>query len=235
HDAAPVWHESLASVPAGPLLLVANEFLDALPILQYERRGGRWCERRVGLSGDGESLIFVIETSNGLSLPPASLPDTSDGSIFELCAPAIALAAALGRRVAQVGGAALFIDYGHTKSAFGDTLQAVRNHRYQPVLHDPGNADITAHVDFAAFATAARGEGAVVHGPVTQSVFLRALGIELRKRRLLESATAEQAEAIESGVRRLIDDAEMGTLFKVLAITHPALAAPAGFAETAAP
>lgn len=235
--AAPTWHDALDTVPPGPLLVIANEFLDALPIRQFERRGGEWYERRIGLAADGESLAFIVETAKNpsTSLPSPRFSGAADGSIVEVCPAASALAAELGARIARDGGAALLIDYGHARSACGDTLQAVRGHRYQPVLHEPGNADITAHVDFEAVASAARDAGARTHGPVTQGAFLRALGIELRERRLLESASPTQAESIRSGVRRLIDAAEMGTLFKVLALTHPALVAPAGFAEAARP
>jgi NADH dehydrogenase [ubiquinone] 1 alpha subcomplex assembly factor 7 len=235
--AAPTWHDALDTVPSGPLLVIANEFLDALPIRQFERRGGGWYERRIGLAADGESLVFIVETaeSRSTSLFSPPLSGAREGSIVEVCPAASALAAALGARIVGDGGAALLVDYGHARTACGDTLQAVRGHRYQPVLHEPGNADITAHVDFEAVASAARNTGALTHGPVTQGAFLHALGIELRERRLLESASPEQAEQIKSGVRRLIDAAEMGTLFKVLALTHPALAAPTGFAEAARP
>ncbi|MGE5200473.1 MAG: class I SAM-dependent methyltransferase [Acidobacteriota bacterium] len=233
--AAPTWHDALDTVPPGPLLVIANEFLDALPIRQFERRGGEWHERRIGLAPDGESLAFVVETADdrSTSLPSPRFSGEADGSIAEICPAASALAAELGARIARDGVAALLIDYGHARTACGDTLQAVRGHRYQPVLHEPGNADITAHVDFEAVASAARNAGAFIHGPVTQGAFLRALGIELRERRLLKSASPAQAEQIKSGVRRLIDAAEMGTLFRVLALTQTALAALAGFAEAA--
>ncbi|HVM81013.1 MAG TPA: SAM-dependent methyltransferase [Stellaceae bacterium] len=236
-DANPTWHEALDTVPEAPLIAIANEFLDALPIRQFQRCGGEWRERRIAPGADGESFAFVVEREESLAAAMVSprLSDAPEGSIAEVCPPAAALCAGLAQRIARVGGAALLIDYGHPRTACGDTLQAVRGHRPHPVLEAPGAADITAHVDFEAVAEAARRAGAAVHGPVAQGAFLRALGIELRERQLLASATAEQAQRIRSGVRRLIDAAEMGTLFKVLAFTHPALAAPAGFAETATP
>ena len=123
----------------------------------------------------------------------------------------------------------LLVDYGHDRSAPGETLQAVRRHRPADPLEHPGEADLTAHVDFAALARAARAAGAEAHGPVTQGEFLKALGIELRAERLLARATSEQAEAIRSGLHRLIDDAEMGRLFRVLALTSPGFGQPAGF------
>jgi NADH dehydrogenase [ubiquinone] 1 alpha subcomplex assembly factor 7 len=237
-DASPVWHESLAELPAAPLLLVANEFLDALPIRQFLRREDGWHERRIGLAADGASLAFALDpapSAAAAALMPASLSDAPLGSLSETRPEATALAEALGARLAAEGGLALFIDYGHFPSACGDTLQALRRHRRHDVLAEPGTADLTAHVDFAAFAAAARAAGARAWGPVTQRAFLRALGIEARKATLLERATPAQAAAITSGCRRLIDPAEMGTLFKVLALAPPRLPAPPGFAEEASP
>ena len=229
--AAPTWHESLDSVPAGHFLLVANEFLDALPIRQFERRGGRWHERRVGLAPDGSTLAFVLDPTSGASaaLLPERLATAPDGSVAEICPAALGLAVDLGRRLVADRGAALLIDYGHAESACADTLQAVRQHRYHPVLEAPGSADLTAHVDFEAFAAAAYAAGARVYGPVTQGDFLRSLGIELRAQQLLRRASAEVGATIRTGVRRLIDSDEMGTLFKVLALTDPTLPTPAGF------
>jgi NADH dehydrogenase [ubiquinone] 1 alpha subcomplex assembly factor 7 len=233
--AAPTWHERLDTVPAGPLLLVANEFLDALPIRQFERRGGAWHERRVGLAPNGRSLAFAPDPapSPSAALLPPRLAAGPEGSVAEVCPAALGLADELGRRLASDGGAALFIDYGHGQSACGDTLQAVRQHRYHPVLEAAGSADLTAHVDFEAFAGAARAAGARPRGPVTQGGFLRALGIELRAGQLTANASAETGATIRAGVRRLIDADEMGTLFKVLALTHPDLPMPAGFAADA--
>ncbi len=233
--AEPIWHESLDQVPTAPLLLIANEFLDALPIRQFERRGGAWHERCVGLAPDGATLAFVLDPSPSASasLIPPRFAAAPDGSVTEVRPAAIRLATDVARRLAADRGAALFIDYGHIESACGDTLQAVRQHRYHPVLAAPGSADLTAHVDFQAFADVARGAGARVCGPVTQGDFLRALGIEIRARQLLAEASPETRATIESGVHRLIDGGEMGTLFKVLALTHPDLPIPVGFPASA--
>ena len=230
-SAAPVWHASLDQVPSGPLLLIANEFLDALPIRQFERRGGAWHERRVGLAQDHATLAFVLDPAASPSpvLIPPRFADAPDGSVLEIRPAAAGLSTDLAKRLRVDGGAALFIDYGHGVSASGDTLQAVRRHRYHPVLDAPGSADLTAHVDFQAFAGSARAAGARVCGPVTQRDFLRALGIEVRARQLLATASPETRATIESGIRRLIEGSEMGTLFKVLALTHSDLPTPAGF------
>ena len=152
------------------------------------------------------------------------------GAVVERAPAREALAAAVAGRVATDGGAALIVDYGHAAPGLGDTLQAVRRHRPHPVLGDPGEADLTAHVDFPALARAARRRGARVFGPVAQGRFLQALGIEARAVRLQRRANADQAAAIDSGLRRLTAPGGMGTLFKALALAHPALPPPPGFA-----
>jgi NADH dehydrogenase [ubiquinone] 1 alpha subcomplex assembly factor 7 len=224
---SPVIHDGIATLPPGPMLLIANEFLDALPIQQFERRGGAWHERRIALSDDGKRLTFVLDPQQ--SPLAAHLSQARDGAIAELCPAAAALGTDLAARLAAEGSAALFIDYGYVASAFGDTLQALRRHHPSAVLDEPGSADLTAHVDFAAFAAAARAGGVAIHGPVTQRAFLKALGLEARKAKLLERASPAQAEAIETGCQRLIDPASMGTLFKVLALGQKGAPAPAGF------
>jgi NADH dehydrogenase [ubiquinone] 1 alpha subcomplex assembly factor 7 len=231
--ASPSWHDSIAQLPEGPLILVANEFLDALPVRQLVRGANAWHERLVGMAADGETLAFALDPapSAAAALLPPSLAAAPEGSLAEIRPAALALAAALGARLAQQGGVALFIDYGYFPSAAGDTLQALRRHRRHEVLEDPGEADLTAHVDFAAFADAARQAGARAWGPEPQGAFLAALGLAERATALLARASAAQIETIESGCRRLIDPDEMGTLFKALALAAPQLPAPAGFAE----
>jgi len=230
--AEPCWHDSIATLPAGPLLLVANEFLDALPIRQFVRAGDGWHERRVALGGDG-ALTFALDAARGrnaTAIPPA-LRGAAPGSLCEVRPAAQSLATLLGTRIAAEGGVALVIDYGHFPSACGDTLQAVRGHRRHDLLADPGEADLTAHVDFAAFASAATAAGARAWGPVAQGAFLAALGLAERAGALLRHVTPAQAAAIAAACRRLIEPEEMGTLFKALALAHRALPAPAGFAE----
>jgi NADH dehydrogenase [ubiquinone] 1 alpha subcomplex assembly factor 7 len=234
-SAEPVWHDDLATLPEGPLILIANEFLDALPIRQFVHGASGWHERRVALAEDGESLAFAVDAAPSFpaALAPAELQSAPAGSIWEISPAAATIAAALGARLKEQGGVALFIDYGYFPSASGDTLQALKQHRRHDVLADPGEADLTAHVDFAAFAAAAVQAGARGFGPVTQAAFLSALGARERTVQLLREATPAQATALESGTRRLLDENEMGTLFKALAIANPTLGTPAGFtAET---
>ncbi|MGE3934355.1 MAG: class I SAM-dependent methyltransferase [Rhodospirillaceae bacterium] len=215
------WHESLSGVPSGPLLLIANELFDALPVDQYVRAADGWRRRAVTVGAAGD-LSFA-----DIACAQPDLPDAPAGTVCEVSDEAIALAAAIGRRVAMDGGAALIVDYGPLQRSTGRSLQAVRGHAFADVLDAPGTADLSAHVDFAALADAARAAGARAFGPVTQRAFLRRLGIEVRLARL----AATGGSAAESGAR-LIDPAGMGTLFKVMALTHPGLPAPAGFEET---
>jgi NADH dehydrogenase [ubiquinone] 1 alpha subcomplex assembly factor 7 len=218
------------ALPSGPLLLVANEFLDALPIRQLVRGRIEWAERLVALD-DQDRLVFADGPENPaltLLVPPA-LRAQPQGTLVEICPAAAALAASLGERLAREPGAALFVDYGYYPSAPGPTLAALRRHRAVPVLDDPGTADLSAHVDFAALAAAAGAAGAIVHGPVAQSRFLAALGAEARLVALSAGATKVQRSVLQSGLERLIDPAQMGNLFKVLALTSPDLPMPAGF------
>jgi SAM-dependent MidA family methyltransferase len=225
-SAVPItWHEHLAEVPPGPAIVVANEFLDALPVRQFVRTERGWRERLIGL--DEEKLVF------GLAAEPDKrlAQDGRVGETLEVPGAALELTRDIAERLKAQGGAALFIDYGHSRLAFGDTLQAVKRHAFADPLAEPGEADLTVHVDFAQVAAAARECGASVHGPVAQGDFLRALGIEARARALQARASAAQAADIASALERLTDDAPgaMGGLFKVLAIAHPQLDALPGF------
>ena len=222
---SPIWHDDIGSLPEGPMFLIANEFLDALPIRQYQRGPQGWHERRVGLDETG-GLAFKLDAQPSL---PSHLKAGFLEDLWEICSPALAVVGEIGERLNRHPGAALFIDYGYFPDGVGDTLQAVRSHRPQGVLEAPGEADLTAHVDFASVAVAAVRAGAESHGPVTQGEFLSRLGAAQRAAKLLERANPRQAKDIESACRRLIAPDEMGTLFKVLALTHPGFSAPAGF------
>ena len=230
--ADPRFVDSIEALPPAPLLLLANEVLDALPIRQLVRGHLEWGERLVGL--DAEDRLAFVEGPESPALTvlvPAALRALPPGSIVEICPAAAALAAALGERFARSPGAALVIDYGYFPSRPGPTLSALRHHQPVGVLDNPGDADLSAHVDFAALAEATRAAGAAIWGPVPQGRFLAALGAETRLGALSARASPEQQALLESGVRRLIDPAEMGTLFKAMAATSPGLPAPAGFSE----
>ena len=222
------WHDALGKMPDGPVLLIANEFFDALPIRQLVRGSDGWAERCVGL--DGERFVWLLDGRTGPLLVPPDLRDAAAGSVVELCPAGMAIAGEIGGRIAEAGGAALLIDYGHAEPTLAPTLQAVRAHRFAEVLEDPGNADLTAHVDFAALADAARAAGATTHGPVEQGLLLRRLGIVERADALRRLASAAQAADIDAALARLTEDAAMGSLFKALALTGPGAAPPPGFA-----
>ena len=196
------------------MLFVANEFFDALPIRQLERTSEGWCERLVGLDGDDFCFVVSDVTESG------DLPDAEVGAILEDCPIGIEIAHALGKRIASQGGGAVMIDYGYAKSEPADTLQAVKNHQYHPVLDNPGEVDLTAHVDFERLSQALTEAGANVDIFLTQRNFLLTLGIDKRAEILSNDATPEQAEEINSALNRLIGEDEMGTLFKVLVINN---------------
>jgi len=228
----PAWHDALDEVPDGPLLLVTNELFDALPIHQFEFQGGRWLERVVDVDSGGEGLVFALRAP-GPALAVAGAPPhpARQGMIIESCPVGIALAGAIGRRVARHGGAALIVDYGHDGSGHGDSLQAVRRHQKHDVLSEPGTADLAAHVDFGALARAAREAGATARGPISQNTLLERLGIKHRAAALERNATPDQAADIRAATERLLHLEQMGTLFKALAIAAPTLPALPGFDE----
>jgi len=207
-----VWHDSLDSLPDGPMILFANEFLDALPVRQFIRRPSGWMERYVE---DGA----YVEQRAGLGLP-----DQLEGSVLEINEPAIALIGQLARRSAV----ALFIDYGPLTSAPGESVQAIRAGKFADPLGAPGTADITAHVDFAALAQTARAAGAEVWGPAKQNLFLTALGLHQRTD-LLARSSPHEGEKLRLAARRLTAPEAMGSLFKAMAICPKGLPPLPGF------
>jgi NADH dehydrogenase [ubiquinone] 1 alpha subcomplex assembly factor 7 len=224
------WHDALDTVPDGPLLAVANEFFDALPVDQYVRTGRGWAPVVVDVArGGGFVLHRAAEIVDEGVVPPSSNP-VPPGAIREVSPRRTAVARQLAERVALGGGAALIVDYGPARSGPGDTLQAVARHAFADALARPGETDLTAHVDFEALAAAGTTAGARVHGPLPQGQFLTRLGLPHRIARLIAAApNAAAAGAIRAGGARLVDPAAMGLLFKALAFTHPALPVPAGF------
>jgi NADH dehydrogenase [ubiquinone] 1 alpha subcomplex assembly factor 7 len=216
------FHESIETIPAGPLLIVANEFFDALPISQFVRTAHGWAMRAVGAAGWDESV-----PANRHFIPEA-LQDAPVGAIYERSFAGEALAAAIARRLAHDGGAAFISDYGYAGPALGDTVQAIHASAFADVVVTLGEADISAHVDFAALAAAARPHARVA-GPVDQGQFLMAIGIRARADRLKAAADLPTRAAIEAALARLVAPGAMGRLFKAMAIMAPGWAAPAGF------
>jgi NADH dehydrogenase [ubiquinone] 1 alpha subcomplex assembly factor 7 len=224
------WHASVDEVPAGPAIIVANEFFDALPIHQAERRATGWHERAVAVNAGGElALTAAAEPLAGFetNLPP-SVAAAPVGAIFEWRQDRFAVEVA--RRISN-GGAALVIDYGHLKSRAGDTFQAVRSHRYASPLALPGLTDLTAHVDFEALGQAARSAGARIHGPIEQGMLLKRLGIEARAATLQANAAEDKRAGIQAALERLTGDGPtaMGSLFKAIGLSAPPIEQLPGF------
>jgi NADH dehydrogenase [ubiquinone] 1 alpha subcomplex assembly factor 7 len=225
------WHDDIAQLPDAPMIVLANEFFDALPVFQAVKTLNGWHERMVGLDRDGRLALALhpqpLPRFDGL-LPP-ELRNARPGELFEWRADREV--AELCGRLESFGGAVLAIDYGHAESGFGDTLQAVHRHASADPLGAPGEADLTAHVDFAALARAAGRAGAAVQGPLGLGEFLRRLGIEARAAKLRANATAAQSADVERALARLTGTApgEMGALFKVLAFANRDLGPLPGF------
>jgi SAM-dependent MidA family methyltransferase len=224
--ASPRWAERLEEIPDNaPLILLANEFLDCLPIRQAERTPSGWRERRVDLAVNGD-LTFT------LGGPPARVPgvEAPFGAVAEWSDAQARVGRAVGALVSRAGGAALFIDYGRDAPGLGDTLQALRRHEKECPLSHPGEADLTVHVDFPAFLASARAAGAHTTTIRSQGDFLRDLGAEARAAALAASRP-DRAGQIGRQLNRLIAEDQMGALFKVAAVLSPGLS-PAGFEET---
>jgi len=228
------WADRLDQVPgSAPLLLIANEVLDCLPARQFVRTETGWAERRVGLDAGGELTFGLAPTPSGFE-PPAFADAAPLGAILELSAAQTALAEQIGARVAADGGAALLIDYGRDAPGFGDTLQALARHTKVSPFATPGQADLTVHADFPAVAAAAIQAGAEATPIVSQADFLQALGIDQRAATLIASAEAkgrgDQAAVIARQHARLTEPAQMGALFKAMAIHQKGLVV-AGFED----
>lgn len=226
-----VWHHDLSTLPQdAPLLLVANEFLDALPVRQLVRTPSGWRERMVGLGRDGEGERF-IPVAGGLPMEAAIPPEWRDapaGTIVESSPAAGAAMAEIGARLAAQGGAALVIDYGYAPRQTGSTLQALRAHAHADPFADPGLADLTCLVDFATAAEVAGAQGATITGLAGQGAWLHAMGIATRAQALAHAAPAE-AEALSAALHRLTAPDQMGELFKVLGLAGAGWPQGAGF------
>ena len=270
-----VWHEDVSAALDGPAIVIANEFLDALPVDQFVRTEEGWRERLIGLGEGGElawglgSILAVepqrtpsplvgegrgegsrdasdlsfqaseakqrdpssVPASPGHLLPQGEKESAPIGAIYEHPQAALDVVASVSRHVAGCGGGALFIDYGSIESGVGDTLQAMRAHEFVDPFADPGEADLTVHVDFARMGQAARAAGAATHGPAAQRDFLLSLGLAERAQALARRASEAQRETILKGAERLVapGPTEMGDLFKVMALSHPDLPPLPGF------
>ncbi|KIC41520.1 ATP synthase subunit beta [Ruegeria sp. ANG-R] len=221
----PKWIEAISDLDDLPLFLVANEFFDALPIRQFLRDGDAWRERLVG--SDGDSLAFGLGSQKAHAALNERLKDTRDGDLVELCTAAVPALNAIAGHITRCGGAALIVDYGDWRS-LGDTLQALRAHETAAPLDQPGQADLTAHVDFEILAGAAHAAGCNHTKLTPQGVFLERLGITTRAQSLAAPLSGSQLETLIAAHRRLTHPEEMGNLFKVLGLYPPNAAPPPG-------
>jgi NADH dehydrogenase [ubiquinone] 1 alpha subcomplex assembly factor 7 len=227
------WHEDIDDIPDGPAVIFANEYFDVLPIHQVVRRETGWHERTVDIDANGKLVFGAADEPVPrfeVLLPPL-VRAAPVGAVFEWRPDAEIMK--IASRVRDQDGAALIIDYGHIRSEAGDTFQAIARHSFADPLKNPGQADVTAHVDFQALARAAEDIGARVHGPVPQGEFLKRLGIETRAVTLMAKASHEVSEDISGALKRLIGGGRggMGSMFKVLAVSEPHLASLAGFED----
>ncbi|MDB5373343.1 MAG: SAM-dependent methyltransferase [Belnapia sp.] len=209
------WHADIATLPAGPAIVLANEFFDALPIRQFIRRGDAWLER-------------FVQDGAWHELPPEAAPPlpghAPEGAVLEHCDAALAIVQTLAAR----GATLLALDYGPAEDGFGDSLQALSAHGRAEPLAAPGSVDITAHVRFAALAATARAAGAAAHGPLPMGLFLQRLGL-MSRAAILARSNPRQAGLILSGAERLVTPEGMGRLFKALCLCHPRRDPPPGF------
>lgn len=228
------WTDTLPKTGNAPCVIIGNEFIDCLPVRQFIRAQGQWWERLVGLDpNDHDRLAFVLSP---LPAPDHicgefELHEAEDGALIEIRPGVTPLIETVGHRLSAQGGRALFIDYGPAEREFGDTLQAVRRHQKVLPLDTPGEADLTARVDFAALRRAILGNGLEASGPATQGEWLVRLGLEHRAAALI-AQSPDQRTRIATQLLRLTDDNEMGTLFKVLCASSVGLPPPAGFEES---
>jgi NADH dehydrogenase [ubiquinone] 1 alpha subcomplex assembly factor 7 len=214
------WHESVANVPTLPSIILANEFFDAIPIRQFATEDGKVFEHCVGIDN---GALALGRTEVRIPMPFA------DEGIFELAPMRAEIASKLGRLIASNGGAALVIDYGYRKSAIGDTVQAMKQHQFCSIFESPGEVDVTSHVDFAQLAKSFLKSGANPCSLLTQGEFLNAMGLLVRTESLARTQDVVARDGIEKASRRLVDDAEMGQLFKVFCATQRDMAIPFPF------
>lgn len=216
---SPFWHERIEDVPDGPAIVIANEFFDALPIRQLVRMEQHWHERVVGV-GDAGDLVFGASAD---PVDPILVPDHAvlapPGTVVEIAPAAASIMATVADRVRMQGGAMLAIDYGSAQRGVGDTLQAISRHQRADVLTNPGEVDLTVHVDFAELALVAEEMGAAVHGPIDQGDFLLALGLVERAGALGRDEDDAQRNRLIAAVERLAAPDQMGSLFKVMGVS----------------
>ncbi len=225
------WHRDPGTLPDAPAIFIGNEFFDALPVQQMQKGTSGWHERVIGLDAGGQLQVGRAADPVPQSAVPKWALDGEIEDIAEISPARVECARQMAGHVAAHGGALLLIDYGHTRSGLGDTLQAVSRHEPVDILDRPGECDLTAHVDFAVLEACFADEGLKTYGPVSQSQFLAGMGIAERMEMLSKRGGARERMKIAEAARRLVAGTEMGHLFKVLAATHKDCPAPVPFAQ----
>ncbi|MBL4801759.1 MAG: SAM-dependent methyltransferase [Emcibacter sp.] len=232
------WHNRISDVltqaKGEPILVIANEFFDALPVRQFQKAESGWHERLVctnNIDNHERLILQLAPMPSPEQIIPSALHRADEGSIAEICTIGQNICAEIAEHIQQYSGAALFIDYGHIVHGTGDTLQAVKKHKYVDILLEPGDVDLTTHVDFQSLKETALQYGTQVYGPTDQGKFLKSLGIEARAQTLQANSSASQKEAVICALHRLTDNKEMGSLFKVMALSDTGLANIVGFEE----
>lgn len=215
---SPVWHGDLSSVPSDkPLIILANEFLDALPVRHLVWRGEAWRERLIDVKDGAFVWVETADVAEDVlaAVPPVPVAP-KEGDILEVSPERLCFMRDLFGLLKKARGVALFIDYGYARPAYGESLQALYKHAFCGVFEHVGDADLTAHVDFAGLQDLVQAEGLECFGVVPQGAFLKRLGIDMRAATLKKAGTPEQARDVEKALHRLTDSGEMGELFKVM-------------------
>ena len=232
-ELTPQWHNRIGDVfrqiDGAPVLLIANEFFDALPVRQFQKKDRGWHERLISLTQDEKLTWTLAPVPSPEKLIPAALHRAEEDSIAEICPVGENILMEISEYISKHGGAGIIADYGHDRHGTGDTLQALKSHEYCDILQDPGDADLTTHVNFQRLKEVAEEAGVRVYGPVGQGAFLKHLGIDARANTLMAQANATQKKDITAALHRLTDKAEMGHLFKVMALTDANLGGVIGF------
>lgn len=215
---APTYIEDIAEAQALPIVAVANEFFDALPVRQFEKTFRGWAERMA--TSENGSFVLTLRPLSEIerNLIPKNLHEALPGVVYEFSPKSLSAMRGIARTLIERSGAFLIIDYGYAAASGAPTIQAVSQHKRANVFERPGEIDLTAHVDFAALGKAARAEGAFVSAVMGQGEFLKNCGIDIRADALKQHATEDQVADITLALNRLTDNSQMGTLFKVLEV-----------------
>ncbi len=217
----------------GPLFIVANEFFDALPIRQLVSTHAGWRERVVGRD-KGKQFQAMPGLQAMDEMVPPEFRAAPAPSIYETCPQASAIMYEIAGRLSRQGGVLLVIDYGYARPGLGSTLQSLKNHAPADPFQNPGEQDLTAHVNFLELSNLARMRHLRVDGPTDQGAWLKSLGIDTRAH-MLADASPERSDEIFAMRNRLVEPAQMGNLFKVMAVSSNDWPIPEGFAQTTLP